>query len=225
MTRRDNTDREGARQEMVRNEIAGRGIKDQRVLDAMSTVRRERFVGLGHTGAAYDDRPLPIGAGQTISQPYIVALMAEAAAIGPDDRVLEIGTGSGYGAAVLRCLAREVWTIERIPELVERARSTLESEGFDRVHVVEGDGTLGVPEAAPFDAIIVTAAGPRVPRALCHQLVEGGRLIIPVGSERNGQELMRVRRRAEEYPEEALGAVRFVPLIGAEGWRTSFGDV
>lgn len=209
---------------MVLRDIENRGVDDRRVLDALATVRRERFINQELADFAYEDSPLPIEVGQTISQPYIVAVMAEAAQIGPESRVLEIGTGSGYGAAVLGCLAHEVWTIERHHELVVQARKRLAAEGFANVHVVEGDGTLGWPEQAPFDAIIVTAGGPSVPPALREQLAVGGRLIVPVGPETRGQELVRVKRSIDHYDEENLGPVRFVPLIGAQGWEQDSAD-
>ncbi len=204
---------------MVRHHIEGRGVDDPRVLDALLTVRRERFVEPELAEFAYEDSPLPIRSGQTISQPYIVAIMAEAAQIDPEARVLEIGTGSGYGAAVLGCVASDVWSIERHRDLAVEARRRLQAEGFENVHVLEGDGTLGWPEEAPFDAIIVTAGGPNVPTALREQLADGGCLVMPVGPESRGQQLLRVRRRGERFEEEDLGSVRFVPLIGAQGWR------
>ncbi len=209
---------EKQRHDMVRDSIAARGITDARVLAAMRSVRREEFVAPESQDLAYRDRPLPIDVGQTISQPYIVALMAEAAAIEPTDRVLEVGAGSGYGAAVIGCLAAEVWTIERHSELVALARRHLTSEGITNVNVVEGDGTLGWPDSGPYDAIIVTAGGPRVPEALRAQLADGGRLVMPVGVARNGQELIRVTRHGEEFEEDELESVRFVPLIGEQGW-------
>lgn len=206
------------RAEMVRRHLASRGITDPAVLDAMGRVPRERFVPREVAEFAYEDTPLPIDAGQTISQPYIVALMAQAAEIGPDDRVLEVGAGSGYGAAVLGSIAREVWTIERHVVLADEARRRIADLGLDHVHVVSGDGTLGWPEAAPFDAIVVTAGGPLVPPSLVEQLRDGGRLVIPVGPETRGQRLLRVRKLADGIDQEDLGDVRFVPLIGDEGW-------
>ena len=162
--------------------------------------------------SAYEDHPLPIGHAQTISQPFIVALMAEAARIGPDDVVLEIGTGSGYGAAVLSCLAREVHTVERIPELAESAAVHL--QGYPNVQVHTGDGTLGWPAAAPYDAIVVTAAAETVPTQLAEQLAEGARLVIPVGAQSRTQKLLRIERHGGELTTADLGAVAFVPLIG-----------
>lgn len=203
---------------MVDRDIAARGVDDDAVLAAMRTVPRERFCPANVARFAYDDSPLPIGEGQTISQPFIVAAMAAAAQLRPGSRVLEIGTGSGYGAAVLAEIASEVWTIERIAPLADRARRTLADTGYDTVHVVCGDGTLGLPDQAPFDAIIVTAGGPAVPDALVEQLADGGSLVIPVGAEPRDQRLVRVTRRGDHLVEEDLGAVRFVPLVGDQGW-------
>jgi protein-L-isoaspartate(D-aspartate) O-methyltransferase len=203
---------------MVDRDIAARGVDDEAVLAAMRKVPRERFCPDDVARFAYDDTPLPIGEGQTISQPYIVAAMAAAAQLRPDSRVLEIGTGSGYGAAVLSEVAGEVWTIERIAPLADRARQCLADLGYTTVHVVCGDGTLGLPDEAPFDAIVVTAGGPVVPDALVDQLAEGGSLVIPVGPETRDQRLVRVIRREDRLVEEDLGAVRFVPLVGDQGW-------
>ncbi len=216
-------DFEAERRAMVRDAIAARGVADTRVLQAVGAVRREHFVPPEMAEFAYADTPLPIDAGQTISQPFIVALMAEAAEIGPDDRVLEIGAGSGYSAAVLASIAAEVVTIERHHTLVVAARRRLEAEGFPNVRVVEGDGTLGFPEAGPYDAIVVTAGGPRVPEALREQLADGGRMVIPVGNEDRHQELLRIRRRGDDFEESDLGPVRFVPLIGDQGWKPASG--
>jgi len=205
------------RERMVATQIEARGITDPLVLDAMRTVPRERFVPASLAAFAYDDGPLPIGEGQTISQPYIVAVMTQAARIKPGERVLEIGTGSGYGAAVLSRVAAEVYTIERIGALAETARRRLSELGYANVHVLEGDGSLGWAEHAPYDAILVTAGAPRVPKTLLSQLVIGGRLIMPVGPH-YGQRLVRVTRTdSHEYDHENLEAVAFVPLIGAEG--------
>ena len=207
------------RERMVAIQLEARGITDPLVLDAMRVVPRERFVAAYLAAFAYDDGPLPIGEGQTISQPYIVAAMAEAVRIKPGERVLEIGTGSGYGAAVLSRIAGEVYTVERIGELAETARDRLAALGYDNVHVCEGDGTVGWPEHAPYEAILVTAGGPRVPEALLRQLAVGGRLIMPVGPDPRSQRLVRVTRtEAHEYEHENLEYVAFVPLIGAEGW-------
>ncbi|MEZ5238948.1 MAG: protein-L-isoaspartate(D-aspartate) O-methyltransferase [Microthrixaceae bacterium] len=205
------------RHRMVERDIAGRGIRRPGVLAAMREVPRERFLPADLAEFAYEDHPLPISEGQTISQPYIVAAMADAAEVGHEDRVLEIGAGSGYGAAVLSRIAEEVWTVERHEALARSAAGVLEELGYTNAHVVWGDGTLGYPEAAPFDAIVVTAGGPAVPEALLEQLADGGRLVIPVGPETRGQELIRVRRSGGEFTEEDLGPVRFVPLIGAQG--------
>lgn len=200
---------------MVDRHIAGRGIENQRVLDAMATVRREDFLPEHLRDRAYEDRPLPIGGGQTISQPYVVALMADAADIGAEDTVLEVGTGSGYGAAVLSHLAARVHTIERLPELADAARGAL--VGHPNVEVHSGDGTEGWPGAAPYDAIVVTAAAESVPEALTAQLAPGGRLMIPVGAHHGSQQLLCIERLLED-PEELrttdLGGVAFVPLIG-----------
>jgi protein-L-isoaspartate(D-aspartate) O-methyltransferase len=190
------------------------------VLHAMRTVPRERFVAEWQQDLAYDDGPLPIGEGQTISQPYVVALMTEAVQPKPGDRALEVGTGSGYAAAVLATIASEVYTIERLAGLARTARERLAGLGFHNVHVLEGDGTLGWPEHAPYNAIIVTAGGPRVPSALLDQLAIGGRLIMPVGSAQRFQHLERVTRTGKDtYEHEDLEDVAFVPLIGKEGWR------
>ncbi len=206
------------RARMVERDIASRGVRHAGVLRAMRTVPRERFVPADQAEFAYEDHPLPIAEGQTISQPYIVAAMVEAAELGPEDRVLEVGAGSGYGAAVLSRVATEVWTIERHEALAARAGRVLADLGYDNVHVIWGDGTLGYPEAGPFDAIVVTAGGPAVPDALLEQLSDGGRLIIPVGPETRGQEMIRVRCEGGRFHEEDLGPVRFVPLVGAQGF-------
>ncbi|MGF2733628.1 protein-L-isoaspartate(D-aspartate) O-methyltransferase [Marinobacter sp. DUT-1] len=207
------------RESMVDYQIISRGIDDPLVVEAMRRVHREAFVPDSLRDAAYEDGPLPIGAGQTISQPYIVALMTDALELRGGERVLDIGTGSGYAAAVLACIAAEVFGIERIPELAERARKNLAAEGFDNVRVRCGDGTLGWPEEAPFDGITVAAGAPAVPDTLKHQLAVGGHLVIPVGSEHISQTLMRVTRvSADEFRTENLGGVRFVPLLGEQGW-------
>ena len=203
---------------MVDTDIAGRGLRDLHVLEAMASVPRHAFIPPELAEFAYEDTPLPIAEGQTISQPFIVAVMTEALQLSPSDRVLEIGTGSGYGAAVLGSIAEEVWTIERHPPLAESARSLLAELGYERVHVVCADGTMGWPEEAPYDAIVVTAGGPEVPEELVSQLADGGRLVIPVGPDPRSQELIRIRRLGEEFDERNLGAVRFVPLIGRQGW-------
>jgi protein-L-isoaspartate(D-aspartate) O-methyltransferase len=206
------------RARMVREQIEARRIRDPRVLAAMRRVPRHEFVPAEHRDAAYADRALPIGHRQTISQPYVVALMTELAAVGPDARVLEVGTGSGYQAAVLAELAREVWTIEIVEPLARRATATLARLGYRHVHVRHGDGWVGWPEAAPFDAILVTAAPPRVPAALLDQLAMGGRLVVPVG-ERN-QMLEVHERTAEGVRVRRVTPVEFVPMTGGEGKRT-----
>jgi protein-L-isoaspartate(D-aspartate) O-methyltransferase len=207
-----------ARHVMVDEHLRPRGIRDPRVLDAMGSVPREKFVPLELVPHAYADRPLPIGAGQTISQPYIVALMAEALALQPTDTVLEVGTGSGYAAAVLSILATRVYTIERHFALADIARERLHRLGYANVEVRRGDGTLGWPDAAPFDAISVAAGGPEVPPSLVQQLAVGGRLVIPIGPE-DQQRLVRITRLSPtEVVREDLGDVMFVPLIGEEGW-------
>lgn len=204
---------------MVNEQLVSRSIRDSRVLEAMRNVVRHAFVPSALEEDAYRDQPLPIGHGQTISQPYIVALMAELLQLKPTDRVLEIGTGSGYGAAVLSELAGEVVTIERHEELANRARLILEQLGYDRVEVQVGDGTLGWPAKAPYDAIAVTASGPIVPQELRDQLAIGGRLVMPIGDDFASQNLVLVERRGPtEYAETNICPVRFVPLVGARGW-------
>jgi len=202
----------GMRQRMVEEQIERRGVRDPRVLEAMRTVPRHLFVPAGLRDRAYDDAPLPIGDGQTISQPYIVAFMTEAARLKPGDRVLEVGTGSGYQAAVLAAVGAEVMSIEILPGLAERARQALAAAGFAKVKVRTGDGFRGWPEAAPFDAVVVTAAPDEVPPPLLGQLKVGGRLVIPVGT--GTQELIRVTRTAKGYERESLLPVRFVPMTG-----------
>lgn len=207
------------RHRMVREQISGRGLRDPKVLDAMQRVAREAFVPEHLRDFAYADQPLPIGEGQTISQPYIVAAMTEALGLKGGENVLEIGTGSGYAAAVLAHIAREVHSVERIAELANRARKLLQLLGYHTVHVVEGDGSLGWPEAAPYDAIVVTAEGPRIPPSLRAQLKPGGRLVMPVSEGPFEQVLLRLTRSADDGDHvEKICPVRFVPLIGAEGW-------
>lgn len=209
------------RERMVRLQIANRGVVDARVLDAMRRVPRETFVASGYEDFAYEDRALPIAEGQTISQPYIVALTAEAARLRPTDRVLEVGAGCGYAAAVFAKLAREVHSIERLPGLVEIARRNLAAAGIGNVTVHEGDGSLGLPEHAPFDAILVAAGGPRVPQAYKDQLAPGGRIVMPVGGGYDTQTLMRLTLTSEgRFSTDDLGPVRFVPLVGREAWPT-----
>jgi protein-L-isoaspartate(D-aspartate) O-methyltransferase len=208
------------RQRMVERQVETRGIRDQRVLRAMRAVPREEFLAAGMREFAYEDSPLPIEAGQTISQPYIVALMLEAAALRPGDRVLEIGAGSGYAAAVMSRLAADVFTIERHPELAALARARLQRLGIGNVVVRAGDGSGGWPEEAPFDAILAAAGAPAVPDALRRQLTIGGRLVMPVGATQQRQQLLKLTRMGEdEWQEEDLGDVLFVPLVGAHAWR------
>ena len=208
------------REQMIEHQLIARGLRDQTVLNAVGAVQREEFIPSDLVELAYSDSPLPIAASQTISQPYIVALMTAALELKPDERVLEVGTGSGYAAAVLSKIAKEVYTIERHKILADTARKRLEELGYENIQVLYGDGTLGWPEHAPFDAIVVTAGGPDVPETLKRQMAIGGRLVIPVGAFLHVQQLLRIRRISEdEYKEEDLGGVRFVPLIGAAGWE------
>ena len=207
------------RREMVERQIASRGVRDLLVLEAMRNVPRETFLPKSLQEFAYADAPLPIDANQTISQPYIVAFMAEALALKGGETVLEIGAGSGYAAAVLSRIADQVYTVERIGQLAEKAATTLSDLGYHNVHVRHGDGTQGWLEFAPFDAIVVAAGGPSVPDSLKQQLKVGGRLVIPVGKDQRTQELIRVTRLSEdEFRSEDIADVRFVPLIGEEGW-------
>ena len=213
------TDLSTLRHQMVHHQIAARGVRSKLVLDAMRKVPREAFLPERLREFAYEDTPLPIAEGQTISQPYIVALMIEALALEGGERVLEIGAGSGYAAAVLAEIADEVYTVERIGQLAEQAASVLSDLGFRNVFVRHADGTRGWPEHAPYDAIVVAAGGPQVPASLKAQLKIGGRLLIPVGTDPRVQELIRVTRISkDEYQTEDIADVRFVPLVGAEGW-------
>jgi protein-L-isoaspartate(D-aspartate) O-methyltransferase len=214
----DERDFERLRLAMVERQLRRRRIADERVLAAMERVPRHRFVSANLRWAAYEDEPLSIGSGQTISQPSIVARMTELAEIEEDSRVLEVGTGSGYQAAVLAELAESVWSIERHPSLAEGARSTLTDLGYANVHVFVGDGSVGLPDEAPFDAILVTAAAPEVPESLRGQLAPGGRLVIPVGGSFT-QRLRLVRRTGSAFAETDVLACRFVPLIGVEANR------
>lgn len=212
------------REKMVRQQLAGRGIEGARLLDAFRSVPRELFVPEGVREFAYEDGPLPIEAGQTISQPYIVALMIEAAGIAPGDRVLEIGAGSGYAAAVMSRVAGAVIAVERHAELAVLARERMARLGYSNVRIVEGDGTAGRPAEAPFEAILCAASGSHVPEALRRQLAVGGILVMPVGEPEAVQKLIKVTRRSEEgFDEEDLGPVRFVPLIGTHGWADPAG--
>ena len=202
---------------MVTEQLEARGIVDQRVLDAMASVPRDAFVGEGDRKRAYLDMPLRIGYGQTISQPYMVAIICQTAEVGEGDRVLDIGTGSGYQAAVLAELGADVDTVERIPQLAERARERLAAAGYDAVTVHVGDGSLGLPEQAPFDAIVVAAAAPVMPNSLYEQLVPRGRLVVPVGGPQ-GQQLEVIVRSPEGPAVTRSVPCRFVPLVGAEGF-------
>jgi protein-L-isoaspartate(D-aspartate) O-methyltransferase len=206
------------REEMIEKQLRRRGIQDAAVLAAMAQVPRHEFVSQDVRAHAYDDLPLPIGSGQTISQPYIVAAMTAALHLLPSDRVLEIGTGCGYHAAVLSRLAKEVFTIERRPELASSASAKLAQLGYLNAHVHCGDGTLGLPELAPFDAILVAAAAPAVPKPLLTQLAEGGRIILPVGGSEH-QELQLIEKRGDTFPTKMLEGCRFVPLLGHHGWQ------
>jgi protein-L-isoaspartate(D-aspartate) O-methyltransferase len=213
------TDFAELRERMVERQIAARGIRGPALLDALRQVPREEFVSPDYGRQAYGDYPLPIEAGQTISQPYIVALMIEAAQIGPGDRVLEVGAGSGYAAAVIGRIAGQVIAIERKPELVAVARERMARLGYGNVMIVEGDGTRGWPDEAPYEAILAAASGSHVPQPLIDQLAPGGRLVMPVGGRAWVQQLVKLTKLADGRTEsENLGEVRFVPLIGEEGW-------
>ena len=207
------------REQMVARQIEGRQIHDEAIVKAMLTVPREAFVIDNYRKFAYDDTPLPIPGQQTISQPYVVALMIRALRLQATDRVLEIGTGSGYAAALLGQIAAEVHTVERLRQLVNFAQDRLNNLGYSNVFVHHGDGTLGWPDAAPYDAVVVAAGGPDIPQSLKEQLVIGGRLVMPVGSNERRQNLICLTREDEaDYRRVNLGAVAFVPLIGEEGW-------
>ena len=210
------------REAMVERQIESRGIGDEAILNAFRTVPRELFVSPEYTELAYGDHPLPIEAGQTISQPYIVALMIEAAGIKAGDKVLEVGGGSGYAAAVISRIAGEVVSIERQHDLVALARERLDRLGYDNVRVVEGDGTRGCQDEAPFDAILAAASGSHVPQSLVGQLAVGGHLVMPVGDPGWVQKLVKVTKSLDgKLITEDLGGVRFVPLIGDEGWENA----
>ena len=214
------TDYAAEREAMVERQLRRRGIIEPDILDAFRAVPREQFVGEAQRQWAYDDHPLPIEAGQTISQPYIVALMIQAAAIRPGDKVLEVGAGSGYAAAVISRIAGRVIGIERQHDLVEVARERLKRLGYHNVEIVEGDGTKGCPDHAPFDAILAAASGSHVPKALIAQLAPNGRLVMPIGEPGWVQELIKVTKQEDGIlKQENLGGVRFVPLIGEEGWK------
>jgi len=213
------TDFEALRQWMVEEQIMGRGIFDKEVVRSMRVVPRHLFVPTQVQHLAYDDGPLPIGEGQTISQPYIVAAMTLAGEVTPQSKVLEIGTGSGYQAAVLAEIAKEVFSIERVSSLAEKASKVLGELHYNNVHVTVGDGSVGWPEEAPFDVILVTAGAPVIPDSLKSQLEVGGRLVIPVGN-LTTQKLMLYRKSKDDsFFEHVLDWVRFVPLIGEEGWQ------
>jgi len=208
-----------ARRRMVEDQVIARGVKDPRVIDAMLKVPRHKFVEEALESQAYQDAPLPIGERQTISQPYMVAVMSEALELDGSETVLEVGTGSGYQAAVLALLADRVFSLERIPALARRARKVLDACGYTKVNIRVADGTQGWQEMAPFDAIIVTAGAPDIPAGYLDQLAVGGRLVIPVG-DRMSQVLMRMTRISEhDFKEEKLLGCRFVPLVGTHGWR------
>jgi protein-L-isoaspartate(D-aspartate) O-methyltransferase len=208
------------RHRMLNEHLIDRGIADPDVLAAMMLVPREEFVPEDLREFAYDDYPLPIGYGQTISQPYIVAYMTEVLELTKEDSVLEIGTGSGYAAAILSRIAGKVYSVERLGSLAQRAVERFQELGYANIHVLEGDGTLGWPEHAPYNAIVVTAGAPEIPRPLLEQLATGGRLVIPVGPDPFTQTLVRIRRAdLNDYVREDLCGVRFVPLVGVAGWK------
>ena len=207
-----------ARERMVRNQLIPRGITDKRVLKAMGKIQRHLFMDEALVGEAYNDHPLPIGHKQTISQPYIVALMTQALELAGNEKTLEIGTGSGYQTAVLAELSSRVYTIERIRALMERARHMLQELGYTNILFKSYDGTLGWEEYSQYDAIIITAGAPSVPEPLLGQLADGGRMIVPVG-DKFSQELIKITRRKDSYDRKSLGGCRFVDLIGAHGWK------
>ena len=202
---------------MVERQLRARGISDERVLEVMTDLPREKFIGQSHRHEAYEDRPLPIGAGQTISQPYVVALMSQELDVGSDHRVLDVGAGSGYQTAILARLGREVFAVERISELAERAKATLDELGITNVTLKIGDGTLGWAEHAPFDRIICGAAGPDVPEAWIEQLADDGRIVMPVGGP-EVQNLITVEKHGDKITRRDICGVRFVKLIGRQGW-------
>jgi protein-L-isoaspartate(D-aspartate) O-methyltransferase len=207
-----------ARERMVKNQLMARDIKDERVLRAMGKVPRHLFIQEALAGEAYNDHPVPIGEKQTISQPYIVALMTEALELKGSENTLEIGTGSGYQTAILAELSSRVYTVERIKSLLINARKLLAKLGYDNILFKAFDGTLGWKEYAPFDAIMVTAGSPNVPEPLKEQMADNGRMIIPVG-DRYTQELIKITRKGEDFEQEGLGGCRFVNLIGVHGWK------
>ena len=203
---------------MVRDQVEARGVDDRRVLDAMREIPRHLFIPDEYRDAAYHDRPLPIGSGQTISQPYIVGLMTSLLELKQSDKVLEIGAGSGYQAALLSKLARTVVTIERLPEIAAKAKDVMQRLGITNVKVVVEDGTLGYAPDAPYDGIIITAASPDIPPPLIGQLADKGRLVAPVGT-RDLQQLVRIRKQGDRISREMFGGVVFVPLLGRHGWQ------
>jgi len=207
-----------AREEMINYQIKGRGIKDERVIWAMSVIPREKFVQAGDEREAYIDSPLPIGMGQTISQPYMVALMTECLSLKGNEKVLEIGTGSGYQAAILSKLAKEVYTIERFEVLAQRAEKIFQELDLKNIKVIVGDGTTGLEEYSPYDGIIVTAGAPEIPKILVEELVEEGRIVIPVGNS-FFQDLLRGIKRKEKLEVQNFGGCVFVPLVGKYGWK------
>ncbi len=213
-----------ARKTMLQTHLLPRGIRQKEVIDAMLSVPRHLFVDVGFREQVYGDFPLPIGAGQTISQPFMVAFMTEQLALTGKEKILEIGTGSGYQAAVLSHLATRIFSVERVSELAARTRKLLDSLHYTNVIIRVGDGTQGWAEHAPYDAIIVTAASPKVPAALIEQLAEGGRLVIPVGPEHT-QELIKITKKRGRIIRESLGGCRFVKLIGKNGWQVQAGPV
>ncbi|HWY55854.1 MAG TPA: protein-L-isoaspartate(D-aspartate) O-methyltransferase [Terriglobales bacterium] len=209
------------RRGMVESQLRARGIRDERVLAAMLRVPRHEFVSPEYRDQAYEDHPIPIGEGQTLSQPYIVAIMLEASALNASDTVLEIGTGSGYQTALLAELTKQVYSVERHASLARTGQATLARLGYTNVEIVLGDGTRGLPERAPFDAIVVSAAAPQIPPSLFEQLREGGRMVIPVGPA-HAQALQLVRKHEGQPVVTAMEGCRFVPLIGSEGYRSGW---
>ena len=207
-----------ARERMVKNQLVPRGIADQGVLRVMGEIQRHLFVEEALVGEAYNDHPLPIGHKQTISQPYIVALMTQALELTGQEKTLEIGTGSGYQTAILAELSKMVYTIERIRALLEKSQELLDNLGYTNIRFKAFDGTLGWKERAPYDAIMVTAGAPKIPQPLLEQLVDGGRMVIPIGN-KYSQDLIKITRKKEAYREENLGGCRFVDLIGVHGWK------
>lgn len=213
----DMSDFRKERRHMVKTQLISRGITDKDTIGAFKSVPREAFMPKKYRYSAYQDHPAPIGSGQTISQPYMVALMTQSLSLKKDDTVLEVGTGSGYQAAILAKICRKVYGVERFPHLAKKAKHSLENEGIENVQIKEGDGTIGWPKHAPYDAIVVTAAAPRIPEPLVKQLKEGGRLVIPVGS-MNSQSLIRATKKDQKLEKESICGCVFVPLVGKFGW-------